>query len=186
MRRTRTLLLVLLASSGCGSAPLKSEIGIGKVNDPMYGLPKYADFREDVPVDRTAAYRDWSMAADPKRRPGYFKADAGVDAAIERHPSWRSDFPVERSPARSRFFLAGMAAGFAARLGYGVLRSGVDGGLKSGEFGSALALGLLTGSAAWGYSFRIPASQVSPRLAQERIPTVEESAVYRDWRRTKP
>ncbi len=185
MRRRGALLglaSLLAGLAGCAGGPAHREaFGLGRVEDPSFGLPKYAEFRHATPIEETAVYQGWTQAADPRRVPEELKPGVPNEAGMEAHPAWRADFPVERTPARRRFFLSGFVAGFAARLAYGAWQGSSSGGLGAGAFGSALLLGSATGLLAWTYSFRLPPATLQPHLTEDVLPSVEQTGVYREW-----
>lgn len=185
--RVPGLLAAVLLLAGCaGSAARTVEPGVGQVNDPTFGLPNFAEFRTPMPIEATGVYRSYALAADARRAPLELRPGAPAAAGIDQHPSWRADFPVERQPARGHFFVSGFAAGFAARLAYGAVRGARTGSLGGGDFGASLLLGAATGLLSWGYSFRLPPASLEKRLSRDRIPSIEETAVYREWSSPPP
>lgn len=181
MKAGRAVVAVAVAAlgvQGCaGGAARREAFGLGRVDDPSFGLPKFAEFRDEMPIEDTTVFRANMREATARRAPSASPTAEPVDA----HPSWRADFPVERVPVRRRFFLSGFAVGFSVRLAYAAVAGADSGRLLGSDLGSAVGLGALTGLLAWGYSFRLPPATLERRLSADRIPPVEETAVFREW-----
>lgn len=180
-----------VAVQGCAGGESRREaFGLGRVDDPTFGLPKYAEFRNETPIQETVVFRDFAREADVRRVPPELRVGAPAEAWIDPHPSWRADFPVERVPSRGKFFLSGFTAGFlgAMTAGAAVAAVPVLTGRRLGFDISAsvpvmasVTVGALTGLVTWGFSYAIPPTAVKRKLSRDRVPDIEETGVYREW-----
>lgn len=153
-----------------------------RFDDPNYGLPKAARHPPEGPVEELPLFSRWSSADDERRLPREVRSPDPIGTAAPLHPYWVSEYPNERVPVRAKFFLSSFMAGFMTRLAYGAYAGSRAGAVLTGsDFGAAILVGGVAGVAGWSFSFRIAPSAVRPDLSERALPSVEDTAVYRDW-----